>query len=320
MKITELLTEGGWASTITQNTKITPTVVSQVVTILKEFESSFNTFLARQNIQPIEIGNPAGSTTYYKRDLKINPSREYGDVDVNLFVPKIVDLSNNANVSLYSNKIKEFCDASQAFSTSNGTNVIIKLSDKDYVQVDFIIAFTENKAWSNVLAPEYNVKGVLCNSLYSSLAEALNISMGSGHGVQVKLQNGVPVNFKIQKDVELKTISTNPRTWAVDIARFFGCTKILPLLKEYAGMKDEIRIADIINSIKGIAKTLELNNKQNATELLSKIANIYANKIQKAIDSSKYDKAATPMAIEKAKKTKEMLAKKLSEILPAIKE
>jgi len=311
------LTEGGWASQLTQNTRITPQLVAQVVKVLAKFQAEFNSFLVQQKMTPIEMGPTAGSAAYYERDLKNNPTREYGDIDVNMFIPQIAGLTNNANMTAYSSKIKEFCDKTTQYSTENGTNVIFKMSDKDFVQVDFILSFIKNKEWTKALRPAYNVKGVLCNSLYSSLAEALNLSMGGGHGVQVKLQNGVPVSFKTMKDVVLKTITTDPHNWAVDIVKFFGCTKLSPVMR-YPGMDDEVRLEHIVGSIKAIALTLQLNGKRNASELLEQITNIYLAKIQKAVDSSKYDKAATPEAIAKAEQTKKMLASKSKEIAASL--
>ena len=314
MKINEIITEGGWANPITQNTHITPALVDHAFKILQSFVDQFNVYLKNKNIPTVELGYPCGSTTYYKRDLVQNPDKEYGDIDVNLFIPKIEGLTNNANATMYREQIKNFCEQTSDFQTENGTNVIIKI-DKNYVQVDFITAFFHNKEWTTALAPEHNVKGVLCNSLYSSLGEALNLSIGGGHGVQAKTQNGALVPFRTNKDVVLKTITNNPKTWAVDIAKYFGCKKISPRLQKYPGMIDEIRVSDMINSIRGIAESLEINdalpeNFSTASDLLKHVKDVYLNKIKNVINSSKFEKAASPDAIAKAEKTKEMLAKK----------
>lgn len=314
MRAHDFIREGGWANPLTQNTKITPHVVQQVVKMLHIFVGELNQHLQTKKIPPVELGGTCGSTTYHTRDIQVNPTKEYGDIDVNLFIPRLDEkATNNANVTAIKNEIKEFCDASADYQTQNGTNVIFKLG-KDYVQVDFIMAYCANKAWSTALAPEWNVKGVLCNSLYSSLGEALQLSIGGGHGVQGKLQNGKLVPFGQTKDVKLITITNNPDTWALDIAKFFKCSKISPLLKQYPGKLDEVRVKDMINSIKGIAQSLEMSGKGSASELLAQIKEIYLGKINKAITSSKYDKAATTAAIEKAQYTKDLLASKSAEI------
>ena len=306
--------EGGWASTLTQNTIITPKLVQQAMKLLQgQFIPALNQFLKTKGLADVEISRPGGSATYYERDLKQQPNKEYGDVDVQFHIARIPNTTPNANTDMYRKAIAEFCGSNPNYSSDNGTNVILKIGN-DYVQVDLITSFYENKNWTRALAPEWNMKGVLCNSLYSSLGEALNLSIGGGHGVQAKMQNGTIVPFKQTKDVELKTVTNKPESWAIDIVKFLGCTKAAPLLKQYSGLKDEVRVADMINSIKGIAQTLELNGKGNAAELIQQIKKIYLDKIDKAINSSKYDKAETVAAIEHAKHTKEMLASKSAEI------
>ena len=315
MKSHEFITEGGWASTLTQGTKITPEVVKHVVTLLAIFEQGLNEFLGQQNIPKIKINNPAGSATYYKRDLVQHPDKEYGDVDVTMSIPRLDGMTNNANAVLIRNQIVEYCKNNKDYQTDNGTNVIVGLGNNQYVQVDLIASFYEAAEWTKALAPEHNVKGVLANSLYSSLGEALSISIGGGHGVQVKTQNGKIVPFRTGKDTELNTITINPKTWAIDIISYFNCTQVSKRLRAYPGMLEEIRIADIINSIIGIAETLELNNKlpstfTNKDEMLNSIRATYLNKINAVVNSTKFDKAETPEAIAKAEKIKEMLTAK----------
>ncbi len=307
MRAKEFILEGGWASTLTQGTHITPALVDVVVQSLPAFEQALNAFLKTKDLAPVKIGTPVGSTTYYKRDLAQNPTREYGDIDVNFFVPRLPDMSDNANEQTYSSAIKEFCNSNPDYSTNNGTNVIIKVGD-EYVQVDFVTAYYENEQWSRALGPEYNVKGVLSASLYSSLAEALNLSFG-GRGVQVKLQNGVPVSFRQTKDTELKTVTNNPDTWAVDIATFLGAKTISARLAKYPGMGDEIKTSNTINSIVGIAESL------GRLELIEQVKAIYISKISKAVNSSKFDKAATPEAKKKAEDTKALLTREAQRIL-----
>jgi len=306
MRATEFLIEGGWASAATQGTHITPQLVSEVVKELKQFESSFNAYLKAKDLPPIELGNLAGSTTYYQRDLEQNPEREYGDIDIHFHIPKLSDMKPYENEDLYRRALKDFSNSNPNYSTENGVNVILKLG-KDHVQVDFVTSFIDVKGWLPALSPEYNVKGVLVASLTSSLAEALNISFGS-RGVQVKTVAGKPVSFRKQKGTELSTITTNPKTWAVDIARYFGAKELSPLLQKYPGMAGEVRVIDIINSIKGIAESI------GRPEILKDIKSIYVNKITDAINSSKFEKAESPEAKKKARDTKQLLAKELERI------
>lgn len=309
----EYLCEGGWASTSTQNTKLTPDLVAHAVEVIKHFVEQFNSFLETDDIPPTEFGGPCGSTTYYQRDLKQNPDREYGDIDVNFHIPQISGMSNAANVTFFKKKVIEFCRNHHEYQTTNGTNVIITIGS-DHIQIDLVMSFLQNKEWQKALAPEYNVKGVLCNSLYSALAEALHLSI-SGHGIQAKSVDGQQVSFRTLGNFDLKSIGNNPKTWAIDIAKHFGCKRMSPRLKAFGGMIGEPRTADMVNSIRGIAETLESNGKlpsqhASAKHLVDTIRTIYLNKINKVIESSKFDKAATPKAIEKAKETKETLKTK----------
>lgn len=312
------LNEGGWANPATQGTHITPAVVDNVFKVLNAFINNLNRHLALKQLPPVELGQPCGSTTYYKRDLVQDPTREYGDIDVNMFIPRIEGMTNNANADVFRKEIQEFCESSPDFQTSNGTNVILKLGN-DHYQVDLITSYSSNKAWTTALAPEWRVKGVLCNSIYSSLGECLELSIGGGHGVQAKTQNGKLVPFRTVKDIVLTTITTNPDSWALDIAKYFGCKKISPLLKQYPGKLEEVRVADMVNSIKGIAQTLEMNDRlppsyATASDLIKNVKGVYLNKIEKAIMSSKYDKAASPEAVKKANDTKDVLSTKGTQI------
>lgn len=307
MRAKEFIVEGGWASTLTQGTHNTPALVDKVVRTLPAMQQALNAFLKAKDLPPVKIGTPIGSTTYYQRDLTQNPTREYGDIDVNFFIPRLPDTTDNANESTYSAAIKEFCDANANYSTNNGQNVIIKVGE-EYVQVDFVTAYYENEQWSRALGPEYNVKGVLSASLTSALAEALNLSF-SGRGVQVKLRDGVPVAFKQSKDTELKTITNNPKTWAIDIAKFLGARTISPRLAKYPGMGDEVKTQNTVNSIIGIAESL------NNPELVNQVKTIYISKINKAVNSSKFNKAVTPEAKKKADDTKALLTREAQRIL-----
>lgn len=319
MRIHEILHEGGWASSATQGTHITPRLVAAIMPILqKQFIPQLNQFLATQGIPPADIISPAGSATYYQRDLVQDPDREYGDVDVQCSIARLPNMSNAANSSVYQRAIRQFCDAQSDYSTDNGTNVIMQVG-QDVVQIDLIMSYYENQAWLKTLAPEYQLKGVLANSLYSSLGEALDLSFGGGHGVQVKTQGGRRVPFRTIKDVELTTITNNPASWAVDICKYLGFDQLSPILDKYPGTLDEVRVSDIIQSFRGIAYSMQLSGQGNAQELLNTVRQIYLAKIQKGIDSSKFDKAASPEAVAKAQATKHTLATRSAQIAKEIK-
>ncbi len=304
MRAHEFVPEGGWASAATQNTVINPQSISDLMPALKEFQDAFNRGLERDGIPPIRVGRPVGSGTYYQTDLKSNPEKEYGDIDVQFIVPRIEGKTPAQVKALYTNEITEFCRLNGNYETNTGVNVIFHNTPIGPVQIDMVIMFDDRVEWTAALAPEHGTKGVLSSSLYSALAQVLNISI-SDDGILPK---------KGRRNDYDNPISFNPKQWGLELVNHLGAKKAHQKLQRNPGMKDQVRISDIIETIKGIAYTLEINGMDNAQELLSKIKDIYLQKIDKVINSSKFDKAETPDAQKKAKETKEMLAKRSQEI------
>lgn len=318
MKIHEILYEGGWASAKTQGTIVTPQVLDTVVTRLKtEVEPRINQWLADRGIPEIEFGRPVGSGTYYKKHLKTEPNRRYGDIDIQFIIPRIADKTNNENKQFYYDLAKSFGEQSGFYESDNGKNIVIDIGGNKFAQVDLVSIYGELVQWNDIFSPPEGVKGVLSSSLYSALAEALNLSI-SDLGVQIKTSNGQIVPFSKQKGVEIVTISTNSQQWAADIAKYFGSAQIDPTLARYPGMGGEITLEQIVGSIVGIARTLELNNRLSASgntyvsaeDLLRRIQEIYLSKIEKVAGSSKFEKAASPEAQQLAKETQELLRSK----------
>ena len=320
MVLSSEIFEGGWASKLTQNTIITPKVIAESVILLNNFERKYNNYI--KTIDPqfsINIGNPVGSGTYYQRDLKINPNKEYGDVDVSVYINEDRKLSPAQTITKYREHIQDFCKSNSDYSTENGTNVIFKTS-AGYVQIDFIYTFHEYKDWGKVLAPEHNIKGAISTSLTSSMAEALNLSFSS-MGIQAKLKGNQPVSFRQTKDVVLKSITKDPHNWAKDVYRFYvklktgkEPTEFPRSLIIHRGLKDEQRISDIILSIQSLASALNKAKIMDKHSLLNNIAGAFVKKMDAQINSSKFAKAETPHAIEKAEKTKAMFEKYKKEI------
>ena len=321
--------EGGWASVETQNTVITPRIVAEIVHILDGFADSYNAWQAANELDTeIKIGQPKGSGTYYRRDLEQDPDREYGDVDIECFVHSREGVKSAQRITEYRRAIDSYCAQSPDFSTDNGTNIIMRTTAGP-AQVDLIYTYHEHADWSRVLSPEYRVKGVISTSLTSSIAEALNLSFSS-QGIQVKIRNNQPVSFRQSKDTELRTVSINPDAWAQDIYSLYYYlshgekpAEMPRDLRAHGGLKDEQRLSDIVLSIKALASGLEEANLlahgalidiRDKKDLIRRVAQIYSAKLEAAETSSKFDKASTPVAVEKAKKTKLMLAKYRNEV------
>jgi GNAT superfamily N-acetyltransferase len=324
-----IVTEGGWASVETQNTVITPKTVAEIVETLKGFEKSYNTWQANNGYDTeIKMGNPKGSGTYYRRDLAQDPTREYGDIDVECFIHSRDGVKSAQRITEYKKAITEYCLQSPDYSTENGTNLVVRTTDGP-AQVDLLYTYHEHADWSRALSPEYRVKGVISTSLTSALAEVLNLSF-SGQGIQVKIRNNQPVSFRQSRDTELRTVSLDPNNWAKDIYSLYYYlahgekpTEFPGGLAVHSGLKDEQRLSDIVLAIKSLANALEETNMLGHGALISiptkqdlvrKVASVYSDKLETAENSSKFDKAQTPAAVEKAKKTKLMLAKYRNEI------
>lgn len=323
------LSEGGWASTETQDTVITPKTVAEIVETLKGFEKSYNSWQAKNGYDTeIKMGNPKGSGTYYRRDLSQDPTREYGDIDMECFIHSREGVKSAQRITEYKQAITEYCLQSPDYSTENGTNIIMRTTDGP-VQVDLLYTYHEHADWSRALSPEYRVKGVISTSLTSALAEVLNLSFSS-QGIQVKIRNNQPVSFRQSKDTELRTVSLDPNNWAKDIYSLYYYlshgekpSEFPGGLEVHSGLKDEQRLSDIVLSIKSLANALEETNLlghgaliglPTKQDLVRSVATVYSNKLETAEHSSKFDKAQTPAAVEKAKKTKLMLAKYRNEI------
>ncbi len=323
MRLYELF-EGGWASTLTQDTKITPQMVGKAVDSINSFIAAFNAFLSNKSMPPVKQGHPVGSSNYWQRDLRLNPNKEYGDMDYLFFIPRLPDTTDAKNSSIYVELVKEFLAGRKDIQTENGQNLILKM-DEGYMQIDLVHGYYENKEWLRALVPEYNVKGVISASLYSSLAELLDLSIGS-YGVQAKLKGNIPVSFRQSKDVQLVNISKDPSNWARDTVAWFykmaggrGDPTIPAALAQAPGVNaDEMKVADIAAAIKGIAVGLEANGLfgklnltkiSNAEDMLSKINSIYASKMQAKINDPKFNKAQTLAAKQKVEDTRAKLAK-----------
>lgn len=344
MKVYDIIMEGGWSKTITQSTKLTPALAKKALAIMPKFEKDFNAFLKNKNELPISIGKPVGSSAYIEKDLKSNPTKEYGDIDIIFNIPRIEGMPESKNNSLYSNLIKEFVASSNLpylfkDKDNGGSSIIVKAGD-EWAQIDLVKAFNDISDWvQHRMTPEHNVKGALIGYLYSSLAEVLKLSIGS-NGVQAKEKSSEIIPFKNLKADKTHTISTDISKFGLHTVEAFfnriaysnptgkSVMKISTELKSNPGMKrDSIKVSDLIKVIKGIGKSFEENNMFGKGDLknisdyedyIAKIKNVYLQKTEDAAKSTKFDKAETPEAKRRAQDTKDLLLNKSKEIIKLI--
>lgn len=315
------LLEGGWGTTLNQDTKLTPSLVRKVMKHTEDFFEKLQPYLTKKGLGKIEFHGPVGSVSYWEKDEKEQADKEYGDIDTLATIPREEGTTEYKNVKNYYDAIVDFADECNLpyivpvpESKTAGQFIMVK-DGNDYVQVDIIFSFEHAKEWAKSrYKPEHNVKGALYGNLLSSLAEVLNYSI-QGYGVQTKTKDGVPVPFRTQK-ADVHSVSVNPKEFIIDILKHVGGkdVKVGSDIKKYAGFADEPKVSHIAKSIKALAQSFEdnslygkgsLKDFSNREEFLSKVAGIYKAKMEKAANATKFDKVTSELAIEKAKKVKQ---------------
>jgi hypothetical protein len=318
MRIQELL-EGGWASTVTQKTVITPKVVEQAIRVISKFMKAFNAW--NKDMPPVQVGHPTGSSAYYKIDP---PDKVYGDIDLQVIVPEIPskeDMTSGQLQYFWYKKFDEFIAATKpnyVHHESQSGHPIVKIGASDYAQVDLMPHPKKFANWGRFrTTPEHNVKGLLYGYMYSVLSTLLNLSIQSS-GVQYREKDGVRVVYTTSKD-KPKTISLDIGNFIKDLFNYEykrltgkdpSTARVDPLLNQYPGINTEqVKIGDFVNGIKGMARSFEANGMfgkdilapySNADDFLNKFVSNYEAKAINATKAKKMDKAETPEAKARA--------------------
>lgn len=329
MRITELF-EGGWDTTLTQNTVLKPAIVSHALKVVDRFVIDFNKFLETKGISGVKRGTPTGSSAYHEIDSKENPDKVYGDIDLQMIAPPIE--GSYGQFTTYWNKLADefvktvhpnYVDTSE----SKPGHPIFGLGGDQYVQVDFMWHEQKMAAWGAArVTPERGVKGLLMGNMFSVLGELLDMSIQHA-GVQLKVIDNAHVPFSKQKGTQTVTVSIDPNTFVYDMfvyeAKQMGLNnpQIDPLLKQYPGNNTkDVKIATMVNAVKGFARSVELNgmfgkgdftNFASADDFLGKFLARYDEKAQIDIAGKKRDKAQTPDAIARANADRETIQKGL---------
>lgn len=318
MRIVELF-EGGWDTTLTQNTVLKPAIVGHALKVVDQFVIDFNNYLKPKGLGPIKRGTPTGSSAYHEQDTVDNPDKVYGDIDLQMIAPPIE--GSYGQFTTYWNKLAdEFVRSGGASyvdtSESKPGHPIFALGNNQYVQIDFMWHEQKMAAWGAArVTPERGVKGLLMGNMFSVLGELLDMSIQHA-GVQLKVIDNQHVPFSKQKGTQTVTVSINPNTFVYDMFAYeaeqlgINNPKIDPLLKQYPGNDTKnVKIATMVNAVKGFARSVELNNMfgqgdftnfQSADDFLGKFVARYEEKAQIDIAGKKRDKAQTPDAIARA--------------------
>jgi hypothetical protein len=327
-----LLTEGGWASAKTQDTRLTPAIVEECIPLYKEFIDDFNKYISQFDLPPVEAGEPIGSSHYWKKDLEDTPDKEYGDIDMLFYIPRLEQYPESKNKSIYIDKIKSYLETRSDVETENGNFLIFQLPGNRWVQIDIVTAFNDSKDWAKGrMTPERGLKGAIGGFLYSAFADVFNFSINT-NGIQVKEKDGMPVKFNVKKVDKLRTVSNNVKNFGEDVVKYYYSLSgkddepvMSKELQSTPGINPEdVKNSDIVKVVKGVGKTLEANDMfgngalshvSSYDDYIRQIVDIYKKKMIAGIESSKYDKAEGPEGIRKAKESKEKLKKGLDLII-----
>jgi hypothetical protein len=181
--------------------------------------------------------------------------------------------------------------------------------------------------------PERGIKGLLNGNIFSIIGLMLKLNLQHS-GVQYKERGGERMPYTdTKKDFELKTLTTNIETFVRDIFDHEYQTitgedprtaKVDPLLQKHPGSDLEtVKISNLVNAVKGLARSFELNRMygkgilsdyKNAKEWLAKFWEMYEAKAMGAVNAPKRDKAETPEAVARAKADRDAIMSGLKKV------
>jgi hypothetical protein len=323
------LQEGGWRSTETQSTVITPSKIVKIIDVFNKFIDEFNQY---SGLPPIKSNGPVGSALYYKNDLG-DESVTYGDADIQVIYPvetndKALQISTK---KLYDEKVRDF------ISTKKPSYILPNPTDKDYgsgylifvidgenIQVDLVKSFTVTADWVKVrTTPERGLKGFVTGMLMSAFSEVLNVSVGSNANPHFNLLNGLIVGSPLKKGTTQHYL--NPDEVYLDIVKYYGKMAGKEViddtnLKGRLGLNPtDPRFKTRCEDIVAIANTLDANGIfevgvirskdgdiiRSRQQFIDKIKKTFIEMMEEAKTAKKFDKATTTQAfstIEKVKK------------------
>jgi hypothetical protein len=328
MRLFQIIREGGWDSVVTQDTVVTPLVVREALVVANKFVRDFNSFSKKNKGPAIKMGHPTGSSAYYEVDP---PEKEYGDIDLQLVVPKLSDTDGKTYAQLQSYWYRlwdEFVKAAKpdyVHPSSSPGHPIFKLKDNKFVQVDLMPHTEKLQTWGRYrTTPERGIKGLLRGNIFSVLGDMLNMNLQHS-GVVFKTKDGVKSPYATTRsNYELHTLTIDIEKFVLNIfdhefelARGRKRTKkdpVSPLLTQHPGEDlKEIRISTLVKSIKGLAESFKLNDMYGLGDLtaydseddfLDKFVQRYEAKAMKDVGSAKREKAATAQAVARAETDK----------------
>ena len=337
---TNFINEGGWATAKTQDTTITPDVISIVVDLMKELSSKFNQHLESEALPPLDFTQPIGSGTWWSDDLQTQPDKTYGDVDFMVAYPtlKMTDKGERADeiatVKTYNNQLMNWLDSTglkwidaketRSISTADSVKLLMILPEDRYIQVDLVVTHTDYKEWAIFrFTPERNVKGFVLGKMYTAFANLLELSI-QPRGVRAKFVGDLMVPYSKRAGAIEKLISLSAESFMQDIAKFFweqsGTDKPYQpshSLQTWKGMdKHNPTFADLCAGIRGVADTLEQLGEfgsvlkyKSSQDFLIALVKQYEEAMLGTANSTKFAKAQTPAAFAAIEKIRSLIDK-----------
>lgn len=333
------------APELTSKTKLTPDIVSKANDIYLKAISAWNKSLTSQGLESVQTIKAVGSTAHFERDSTASPDElervygtpdvVYGDIDYLVEFPFPSDFSGdeterrkeeNRIKRQYGQLMQEFFDSPESPKEVKAVSqpmLVIELPSGEHVQVDAIVTFPKYSNWmKSRYSSERGLKGYITGNLYAALGEALVLTIGT-EGVLSRTRGGERVSSRVRKDVVIKSVSIDPQSFLIDIARYvIGSDdfEVSPTLNRYSGWDlEEVRLSDIGNGIVGLAETLEMNLKgYSAQYLLDSILWVFKDKLNGTIEKKEKmmakKGAEDPEKITKLKKQNEKSLNLISSI------
>ena len=216
---------------------LSPSVVTQAVTLYKDLMGQFNQYLDGKGMQPVSPDRPVGSTAYYQEDLADGSETIYGDIDYLVVLPSVEsqDLSTARKdqskterayrqefLNFLNSAPPDFVDVALTGDVSP-TMVILNLPDNKKVQVDMISTIPRYREWmKSRWVPERGVKGYVGGNLYRAIGDSLTLTLGA-QGVLARVKGGQRVTSRDRgKDVKFVQVSSNPKTFFKDIVFYLA--------------------------------------------------------------------------------------------------
>jgi hypothetical protein len=335
MRAFEFLQEGGWDTTATQSTVINPSTVKTALATTEKLISGFNGFLKAKDIPPVRIGAPTGSSAYHDVDPE---DKIYGDIDLQIVVPELEELADKTTSQIqgYWHKlIDEYIKSNRlnyVHPDSTPGHPIVSIGGDKWVQVDLMPHPERLEKWGRYrVTPERGVKGLLMGNMFSVMGELLKMSIQHS-GVQFKVRDKIKQPYSTtRKNYELITLSTDIENFVMDIFRHqaeeagIDKPKVDSLLAANPGVDPkEIKIQRLVNAVKGLAKSFEINGMYGRGDLadysgpdafLNSFKEIYTQKAEKDINAAKRDKAETPEAKARAESDRKKVADGLKMVM-----